>query len=243
MNPVYIKSGLDIGNGYVKGKLTVTDNITINAIGSIDLPSVTAKIAQSSVIHEQSAAEVESTIADIYNQMEASFNSPLIESDAHYLFGKRALGSGKIINEFKIGSQLSKVKQDISYHLIFASLAGAAIQSYFMAYKKLPIEQLVVNVSTALSLPINEYKRNKKPYADALTTNNHVVQCYNFKDRVITVVLHFTKVIVTAEGAAALSFMLESGTLLIGDMLTDIRTRGIPLDGITVEDVDHVKMF
>lgn len=241
MNPIYIKSGLDVGNGYVKGKLTATDNAAINALGNVDFPSVTAKLAQSAVVHNQSEEEVRNIIGDIYNQMEATFDSPLIDSDAHYIFGKRAVASGKIVQEFTIGSQISKVKQAITYNLIFASLAGAALQGYYTAYNQLPNEPLEVYVKTALSLPINEYKRNKKPYSDALTTNRHLVHIHNFKDKIVTVVLNFTNVIVTAEGAAALVFMLESGAPLLNDMLNDIRARGIALDGITVDDVASCK--
>ena len=241
MNPIYIKAGLDIGNGYSKGKVIVTDNATINANGNVDFPSATAKLAQSAVIHQQSETDVANIISDIYNQMEASFVSPLVDGEAHYLFGKRALGSGKIIQEFTIGSQISKTKQNITYDLIFASIAGAAIQSYYAAYKKLPIEPLDVYTQVALSLPINEYKRNKKPYSDALTTNQHLVHIYNFKDKVVSVNIHFTNVIVTAEGAAAMVFMFEAGAPLLSDMLADIRTRGIALEGITVDDVAACK--
>lgn len=241
MNPIYVKAGLDIGNGYSKGKVIVSDNATINANGNVDYPSVTAKLAQSAVIHQQSEADVANIISDIYNQMEASFTSPLVDGDAHYLFGKRALASGKIVQEFTIGSQISKTKQNITYNLIFASVAGAALQSYYAAYNKLPIEPLDVYVQCALSLPINEYKRNKKPYSDALTNNQHLVHFYNFKDMVVSVNIHFTKVIVTAEGAAAMVYMFESGAPLLNAMLADIRTRGIPLEGITVEDVAACK--
>ena len=237
MNPIYIKAGLDIGNGYSKGKVTVTDNSAINANGNVDFPSVTAKLVQPAVIHQQSEADVKAIIGDIYNQMETTFQSPLVEPDTHYIFGKRALASGKIVQEFTIGSQISKTKQNITYNLIFASVAGAAIQSYFAAYNTLPTEPIEVFVKAALSLPINEYKRNKKPYSDALTSNKHVVNFYNFKDRVVSVVINFTNVIVTAEGAAALVFMFDAGTPLIEGMLADIRSRGITLDGITSEDV------
>lgn len=241
MNPIYIKSGLDIGNGYSKGKLIATDNASIRANGNVDFPSVTAKLAQSAVIHNQSDADVKTIISDIYNQMEASFDSVLVDSNTHYLFGKRALASGKIVQEFTIGSQISKTKQNITYHLIFASIAGAAIQSYYMAYNRLPNEPLQVYVNTALSLPINEYKRNKKPYSDALTQAAHTVRLYNFKDRVVDIVIHFNQVFVTAEGAAALVFMLSSGKNLIGGMLKDIRRQGIPLEGITIDDVASCK--
>lgn len=237
MQPIYIKAGLDIGNGYSKGKLSATDNAKISANGNVDFPSVTAKLAQSAVIHNQSKSDVDMIIGDVYNQMEASFDSVLVDSNTHYLFGKRALGSGKIVQEFTIGSQISKAKQNITYHLIFSSIAGAALQSYYMAYDRLPDAPLDVYVNTALSLPINEYKRNKKPYSDALTRSPHTVHMHNFKDRVVDVCIHFNKVFVTAEGAAALVFMLNSGKHLIGDMLNDIRTRGIQLDGITIEDV------
>lgn len=240
-NPIFIKSGLDIGNGYSKGKVIVTDNAGINANGNVDFPSATAKLAQSAVIHQQTESDVVNIVSDIYNQMEASFVSPLVDGDAHYLFGKRALGSGKIIQEFTIGSQISKTKQNITYHLIFASIAGAALQSYFAAYNTLPIEPLDVSVQVALSLPINEYKRNKKPYSDALINNQHLVKIYNFKDKLITVNIKFTNVIVTAEGAAAMAFMFESGAPLLSGMLADIRTRGIALEGITVEDIAACK--
>lgn len=241
MNPIYMKSGLDIGNGYCKGRVLATDNKTINANGNVDFPSVTAKLAQSAVIHQQSENDVKNIIGDIYNQMEASFDSPLVEANSHYLFGKRALSSGKITQEFVIGSQISKTKQHITYNLIFASVAGAALQSYYSAYNELPKETIDVFVNVALSLPINEYKRNKKPYSDALKTTTHLVHFYNFKDKIISVNIHFTNVVVVAEGAAALVYMFESGAPLIAAMLDDIRSRGMDLDGITPADVAACK--
>lgn len=233
---IEMKAGLDIGNGYSKGKLMAMGD-KINAAGSVDFPSVTAKLAQPSVIHEQSDAEVESIMSDIYNSMEASFASPLISSDAHFLFGKRALSSGKTVQEFKIGSQLSKTKQNITYHLIFASIAGAAVQAYYNVNRQVPDETIDVDVTVALSLPINEYKRNKKPYSDMLMKNSHCVHIHSFAGKTVTVVIHFTRVFVTAEGAAALVYMLSNGKPLIGSMLDDIRNHGIPMTGVSTEDV------
>lgn len=241
MEPIYIKTGLDIGNGYAKGKVTVSDGKDICANGNVDFPSVTAKIAQPTIIHQQSTEEVASIISDIYNRLEASFESPLVDSSSHYLFGKRALSSGKIVQQFKIGSQISKTKQHITYGLIFASVAGAALQSYFSAYEALPDEPIEVFVKAALSLPISEYKRNKKPYSDALTENKHVAYIHNFKDKTVQVNINFTDVVVVAEGAAALVFMFESGEPLIDSMIADIRTHGITLEGVTSRDVADCK--
>ena len=222
-------SGLDIGNGYVKGSVFGTD------MSNIDIPSGVAYVTSTHDI-KSTLADADDVISDIYNQMDVSFDSPLINDSNRRIFGRRGLQSGMSIEEFDVYSHISKAKQPLSAMLTLGCLAGKALQEYWSKYKKLPTDVIEVSVRIALALPIGEYKKFRKQYADGYKDAVHTVVIHNF-EQPITVVLHFEDVQVLAEGASAHYAITAKGEKLMDAMLADVRRMGEPLEGITSADV------
>lgn len=226
---IKLTSGLDIGNGYVKGSVAGTD------ISNIDIPSSVAYVTSTHDI-KTSLAEAGELIADIYNHMDASFISPLVEDNNRRIFGRRGLQSGMSIEEFDVYSHISKAKQPLSAILTLGCLAGKVLQEYWNKYNKLPTDAVEATVRVALALPIGEYKKFRKPYADGYKNATHTVDIHNF-EQPVRVVLHFEDVQVIAEGASAHYAITAKGEKLMDAMLADVRRMGEPLEGITSADV------
>ena len=219
-------AGLDIGNGYVKGTVTGTDQ------SNIDIPSGVAFVTSTRDI-KANIGEADEIMEDIYNQMDLSFESPLIDDGNRRIFGKRGLQSGMSIEEFDVYSHISKANQPLSAILTLGCLAGKVIYDYWKREKKLPTEIIKADVRVALALPIGEYKKYRKSYAEGYKESDHIVTMHNF-DEPVKVQLHFEDVQVVAEGASA-HYAIIAG--LMNAMLTDVRRMGEPLEGITAQDV------
>ena len=118
---ISLLAGLDIGNGYVKAK--------INGGEAIDLPSVVACVTST---HDIKAEDVKAVVDDIFNHMDASFDSPLIETPgSRRFFGRRGITAGMSIQEFDVFSHVSKANNDLSGILVLGTLAGYALQQYY----------------------------------------------------------------------------------------------------------------
>ena len=227
-----IVSGLDIGNGYVKGMaMTVPANFT----SDIDIPSGVAFITSTHDI-KTVGDDIGGVIDDIYNQMDVSFDSPMIKDTGRYLFGERGIVSGNVVDEFDVYSSISKAKQQLSYILTLGCLAGTVLRDYWNTNKQLPTQTLQASVRVALALPITEYKKYRKGYADGYKQSTHIVTFHNFEN-VICVELTFEDVQIIAEGASAHYAIKAKGVSFMNAMLSDIRNMGEPLTNITAEDV------
>ena len=226
-------AGLDIGNGYVKGTAGVQGT---SMITNIDIPSGVALLTST---HDMKTPvdEIPGVIADIYNNMDVSFNSPLVNDTARRLFGERGLLSGNTVDEFDVYSSISKARQPLSYMLTLGCLAGTALQAYYNEHKKLPTETIKCNVAVAaLALPITEFKKYRKEYAEGYKNSTHIVTFYNF-DTPVYVELTFENVQVIAEGASAQYAIKDKGEDFMNALLADIRSMGEPLEGISAADV------
>ncbi len=232
-------AGLDIGNGYVKGSAAVLDT---NTVTNIDIPSGVAYLTST---HDMKTPvdEIPGVIADIYNNMDVSFESPLVVDQNGKLdhnrriFGSRGIQSGNVVEEFDVYANISKANQDLSFMLTFGCLAGCALQDYWNQNKKLPTEPLKVDVEVlALALPITEYKNYRKQYAESYKGATHIVTFHNF-DTPVYVELKIKNVQVIAEGASAHYAIKDKGEPFMEAMLADIRSMGEPLEGITAADV------
>jgi len=229
-----ILAGLDIGNGYVKGAASVANKKT-----SIDFPSAVAYVTTMHDIKPTPEA-VGGVVADIFNHMDATFQSALIkDKSARRLFGKRALESGLPIQEFDVHSHLSKASQDLSAILVLGCIAGKALQDYWDEKKALP-QSISVDAVSSMALPITEYKKYREGYKNGFMSNTHIVTINNF-DQPIVVTINFSHVEVLAEGAAAHYAIVMKGEPIMEAMLADIRSRGIALEGITANDVLSAK--
>lgn len=220
-------AGLDIGNGYVKGSIYGT------SLSEVDIPSCVAYVTRT---HDVKEKHVDEEIADIFNRLDASFDSPLIPDKNRRLFGFRGLTSGSPLEEFDVYSSLSKAKQPLSAILTLGCLAGKALQDYWNDNQALPDKELNVNVRAALALPIGEYMKFRRPYADGYLETDHIVEVHNF-DKVVRINIHFEDVQVVAEGQAAQKAITAKGVEFMNAMLNDIRLMGEPLEGITAEDI------
>lgn len=230
--------GLDIGNGYVKGKMRGNnDNISI-----LDLPSAVAVDTNPSNI-PVAETEVDNVITDIFNEMDCTFESPIVSRQVHRLFGKRGLASGRTIEEFDVHSREAKSEQDLSGVLVLGCVAGTALQNIWSVDKKLPTDIVPVSARIALALPITEYKTKRKQYVHMLKGTSHIVTIHNFKTPV-RFEIKFSDVQVLAEGAAAQYAINGYSAELLDAMLADFRSRNIgvsALDGITGADLLEVK--
>ena len=117
-----ILAALDIGNGYVKGR---TRDLVDGTLASIDIPSCSAYVTGTHDLKADVAA-IPGIIADIFNNMDVSFDSPLVKDQNRRFLGKRGLQSGMPLEEFDVFSHVSKAKQDLSGILILSCLAGTA---------------------------------------------------------------------------------------------------------------------
>ena len=224
-------AGLDIGNGYVKGTIMVNNGTP----SMIDFLSGVALETNSSGIKTK-PADMAEEIGNIFNTMEASFDTPAIASRTSRLFGQRAIHSGKAMEEFDVASTISKAQQDLSYILIFGGLAGKALQVYFDEHQTVPTETLTVEARIAVALPITEYKSYRKMYVDKLRNIRHMVSIQNFEQPVRVEIL-ITDVQVLAEGASAQFAIVQHGEPLVSAMLDNLRARGEKLEGVTAADV------
>lgn len=234
MSKMKLVAGLDIGNGYVKGAVNTFENLGQKPQG-VDFPSGVAHIIYSHDIQTE-PADAKPVIDDIFNQMDVSFGSNLVSDTTRRLFGKRGLASGAIIEEFDVDSVLSKAEQDLSAVLVLGSLAGQALKEYYAKTGALPTETISVTVRVALALPITEYMRHRKAYAEGFKNGNHIVTFHNFTVPV-NVEIRFEDVQVLAEGASAQYAINAKGPAFMEAMLSDVRRLGEPLEGITAQDV------
>lgn len=218
-----IKMGLDIGNGYVKGK--AKSDYSDDSI-LIDLPS-TVSYTTASVL----PAVVESNyIKDIFNNLDCSIQSNTIaERDkGRVLVGKRAILSGESQVEFNIENHIPKCKESLSGMLILSSVASTAIYSEYKETKKLP-DEIDVEVDLAIALPINDYMEYKNIYKDELKKNSHYVTVFNF-EKPITVKISFDKIIVLAEGCAGQFAITFLGATFLDLALDMAREDGLMID-------------
>jgi plasmid segregation protein ParM len=238
MSQTKIIGGLDIGNGYVKGKLRGTDE----KISILDLPSSVA-VDNNPVDIPTPDSEVENVISDIFNEMDATFDSSIVARQVHRLFGKRGLRSGRTIEEFDVHSREAKSEQDLSGVLILGCIAGTALQDVYGQTKALPSDIISVTARIALALPISEYKTKRKQYVNMLKGTSHVVTIHNFKTPV-RFEIKFEDVQVLAEGAAAQYAINSYDVKILDAMLADFRKRQIGVDvleGVTGADLKEVK--
>lgn len=231
---IKITAGLDIGNGYVKGG--VKTSLTGGEFTGIDMPSCVGVVPNPI---DFPATELGDEIKNLYNQAYIKFDSTIVTgafADSRMYFGKRAVASGKTLEVFDIGSNVSKAEQPLSSILVLGVIASAALQAYYAKYKKLPDEQIAADAYMALALPITEFKEYKDFFAKKFMENTHLVCFHNF-EKPVRVELKFPAVRVLAEGASAQVAIVNKGEKFMDALLADVRQHGILLDGIGSRDV------
>lgn len=229
---MHMIAGLDIGNGYVKGSTSVNgkEKTTIDFMSGVAVQTSGHDIKCSN-------EDAELIIKDIFNEMEVAFDSPIISSGFHRLFGRRGISSGCSVREFDVSSTLSKADDELSSVLVCGCLAGKALQAYFKEVGALPTETIQVTVDVlTLALPITEYKAKRKTYAQQFKDCTHLVSIYNF-EQPIRIELTIDTVEIVAEGASAQYAITAYGVPLMQALLTDLEQQGEQFDGITAVDI------
>ena len=232
MNEIKILAGLDIGNGCVKGKVSIDG-------GEPHLMEFesTVAIETNSLDIKSKGDYIKMDIDDIFNNMEASFDSPAIKSHTNRLFGKRGTHSGKATEEFDVASTISKADQDLSAILIFGALAGEALKHWFYTQGALPVETLKVKAQIAVALPITEYKMYRKRYAEKLQGVLHMVSIHNF-EMPVRVEIEVVNMNVLAEGAAAQFAIMHKDASMFDGLFAELKSVfGQEFEGITGADV------
>lgn len=234
-----INAGLDIGNGYVKA---LVKNPEMDAKAEpVDMPSATAVITNSADVRISEPAAIAREFEDIYNCMEVSVDSPLVDDkDARMYVGKRAIKSGKALQEFNLKeSRRSKSETELSAILTLSIIAGKALHDFYRKNKRLPGKDEVIStdVKMAVSLPIGEYKISKNAVPRNYMAQSHLVRIHNFQD-VIRVDIHVTGVDVAPEGASAQFAIASKGERFMLALVKNMVKNGIPMpDGITPQDI------
>lgn len=224
-----IIAGLDIGNGYVKGRYKA-----ISGTNEIDMASCVAGLVSRPALPDSP----DSIMDDIFNNMICNINSPLVSGARYYAFGTRAIGSGRSLLEFDIAAaSLSKAEQPLSSILVLGTIAGAALKNYWDKKHKLPSNVIDIEAYTALALPIDEYKEHRAQFAGKFMNSVHEVVICNFEQTVV-IRITFKNVSVLAEGVSAQFAISSKGTEFAQVLLDDVRSHDAnALTGITALDV------
>lgn len=235
---VYMQiAGLDIGNGCVKG------TIGSNAGGEtdIDIQSVAAKNYTDEIDEMRTPlSEVESKIGDIFNYLDATFESPCLDETDRYFMGQHAMESGNYPMIFDVGDGQQKSEQPLSFILTLGSIAGKALQDAWNTTHVLP-EVINVNVKVAaLALPIQEYRRFRENYASSYKKGVHVVTIQTFEQDVV-VNITFENVQVLAEGASATYAIRAGGSALAEKLIQNANEASDQHIELTGEDIYGAK--
>lgn len=234
-----INAGLDIGNGYVKA---LVKNPSEDAKAQpIDMPSAAAVITNSADLRVSEPDLIGKEMADIYNQMEISIDSPLIaEKNIRMYIGKRAIKSGKSLQEFNLKeARRSKSETELSAILTLSVIAGKALSDYYNKNKRLPKadETIKADAAIAVSLPIGEYKLNKNIVPRNYMAQSHLVRIHNFQDTV-RVEIHIKNVQVAPEGASAQFAIASKGVEFMKALVANMTKNGIEIPSdITANDI------
>lgn len=234
-----INAGFDIGNGYFKG-LVKNPGLDAKAT-AVDMPSATAVITNSADVRITDPGAIAREMEDIYNTMEVSVDSPLVDDkDARMYVGKRAIKSGKSLQEFNLrDSRRSKSETELSAILALSVLAGKALEDYYKENGRLPAKDEVISTDAklAMSLPIAEYKTTKNTVPRNYMAQPHLVRIHNFQD-VVRVDIHVTGVEVAPEGASAQFAIASKGERFMAALVRNMEANGLKIpEDITPADI------
>lgn len=219
-----IVAGLDIGNGYVKGKVQLFGS---DAGVAVDLPSVVSYTAGVGMLPKEAT---DGYIEAMDNELEASVSSSTMPGtdEGRMFFGQRAIRSGESLREFNISDLTSKCQDSLSTILVLGALASAALRLYWNENHQLPTK-LDVDACIGIALPIEEFMTYRDVYPGKLMSGDHTVLIRNFEHS-IPVSVHFTSVTPVPEGAAAQYAITELGAKFLQFALDEARARGEEID-------------
>lgn len=221
-NEIGIVAGLDVGNGYVKGKALVNGVIQL-----IDIPSTVSYTVSSDIPKEPTDAYLD----DICNELDVTMSSKGISTaqEGRVFVGRRGIRSGESQLEFNIENTVPKSHDSLSAMLVLSSLAGTALKAYWQMHGTLPSETLKVSAGIGLALPIEDYMDHREGYEQMFLSEPHYVHVHNF-EKTIHVEIVFTDVTVLAEGAAGQYAIVDLGSEFLNVALDVARGQGAQID-------------
>lgn len=232
---VYMQvAGLDIGNGGVKG--TIGSNVAGES--HIDIPSVASRNYAESREDEirTPLSEVENKIEDIYNYLDATYETPCLDEPGRYFIGLHSMETNGYQMIFETGNSKNKSDQSLSFILTLGCIAGKALQDAWQVGHKLP-ETIDVSVEVVtLALPIQEFRRYREIYASKYKNTTHKVTIQNFEQDVVVNIV-FKNVQVLAEGAAAMYAIRDGGVDLANQLIKDAQESSVQTIELTGDDI------
>ena len=233
--------GMDIGNGYLKGAAIVSDgkdsiDIDYQSVASLAIDPV------SFGIDPDNKTDVEETVNDIFNCLDASFNTPLVSDRYRHIFGRQGIVHyPEGVRQFDVTlNRIGKAKDELSSILCLGTIAGIALKDYYVKNGELPTEDIDVAARIALALPIDEYIEEREAYpAKLCSCERHTVEIHNFNVRqnTINVNIRFDDVAVLAEGSAAQIAIVSNGKVFIQNLLDQAKQLNSVWEPITADDI------
>jgi len=225
-----IIAGIDVGNGYTKGKI---DDWGF-AIPSAVVPRYCGRDAK--VKSENVAAEFANN--GFLDRMDLGFQSDLIKDGVRRLFGTRAVKSGLTRETFDVNRRKGKALVDLSGVMTLGSIAGKVLMDYWNDKHALPADALNVDVILTTALPIQEFLEYGDEYHDKFTKGKHIVGVYNFENP-ISIIINFLDVHIFSEGESAKFGLLDSTSSFVDKLLSDAKDNEQMLRGIKASDIIH----
>lgn len=236
-----ILAGMDIGNGYLKGTAVVSgskDSIDIDyqSVASLAIDPV------SFGIDPDNKTDVEEAVNDIFNCLDASFNTPLVSDRYRHIFGRQGIVHyPEGVRQFDVTlNRIGKAKDELSSILCLGTIAGIALKDYYTKNGELPSEDIDVTARIALALPIDEYIEEREAYPTKLySCERHTVEIHNFNVRqnTININIKFEDVAVLAEGSAAQIAIVSNGAVFIQNLLNEAKQLNSVWEPITADDI------
>lgn len=228
---LFYVSAIDVGNGYLKSQI---DN------KALVYPSVAAKLFDTSNILPLKEEQIGAFMEDVFNNMDVSYLSPLVQQNGRRFFGNRALKSGYTLEEFNVFDNTSKASVDLLGSLLLGVLASEALKDHYDKFGSLPFnESLRIRTDLSTALPISEFKRHGEDYTNRLLNgqNPHTVVFHNFEYPVrVEIVIEKTRVL--SEGEAAQYGLMFANQNLLDRMMEDVRRHyGDDLEGVDAIDL------
>lgn len=223
-------AGLDIGNGYVKGKVTVNGGEPV----FVDMPSAVSYTVGDNVPKLPTVEYMDK----LSNELDATVTSRAIKTtDAgRVFFGQRGIRSGESLREFNIENHVPKCKDALSTMLVLGSVASVAVQAYFKENGELPGTSLDLTCALGIALPIEDFMEWKDVYRNTLMSDVHHAIIHNFEHD-IDVSVRFADVEVLAEGAAAQYAIANMGADFLQLAIDDARANGAQIDSVYTGDI------
>lgn len=240
--PKTINFANDLGNGSIKGTF-----LSSKSEDSLIIPSTIARKKPNSSqnpikLSEISTKEKNDYVKNIFNILDVSVQSQAIEQEGRFLIGKAAIDSNLRNTEFDVNDGSGKSETDLSVILTLSVIAGKALQDNYLENEELS-QQINVDVNMVTALPVQEgtTQNTNDKYSEKYLNNDHIVTIKNF-DKLITVNIHFNRVVVALEGETAQYFIKSNDSNITARIEKELN-KSYPelINRISTEEIINLK--